>query len=100
MIANLPEAAEPRLAFTGIGSDFEAAIFANQLFFVVTNPTAFLAQASCVPPFALDLDGWRFRLDPAHWRSGNAPTLMVWKYANRSIEALAADTACWSWPAR
>jgi hypothetical protein len=99
VIANLPEAAEPRLAFTGIGSDFEAAIFANQLFFVVSNPTAFLAQASCVPPFALDLDGWRFRLDPAHWRSGNAPTLMVWKYANRSLEALAADTACWSWPA-
>jgi hypothetical protein len=103
VIANLPDAVEPQLAFTGIGGsgiggDFEAAIFANQLFFVVSNPTAFLTQASCVPPFALDLDGWRFRLNPDHWRSGDAPTLMVWKYANRSLEALAADAACWGWP--
>jgi hypothetical protein len=99
VIANLPDSAHPQLAFNNVGPDFEAALFANQLFFVVSNVTAFLANAACVPPFALDLDGWKFRLNPSHWRSGDAPTLMVWKYANRSLESLAADTACWGWQA-
>jgi len=99
VIANLPGAPEPQLAFTDIGRNFEAALFSNQLFFVVSNVAAFQAQASCVPPFSLDLDGWTFRLNPDHWRTGEAPTLMVWKYANRSIEALAADASSWAWPA-
>jgi hypothetical protein len=99
VIANLPDSDHPQLAFNNVGADFEAALFANQLFFVVSNVTTFLANAACVPPFALDLDGWTFRLNPSHWRSGDAPTLMVWKYANRSLESLAADTACWGWQA-
>ncbi|MEA3012165.1 MAG: hypothetical protein QOD42_710 [Sphingomonadales bacterium] len=99
IIANLPDSPQPRLAFDRVDRDFEAAIFANQLFFVVSNVTTFLEQASCEPPFALDLDGWRFRLDPVRWRSGEDPTLMVWKYANRSLESLAADTSCWGWQA-
>jgi hypothetical protein len=99
VIASLPDSDDPQLAFNNVGPDFEAALFANQLFFVVSNVTAFLASASCVLPFELDLDGWKFRLNPDHWRSGEAPTLMVWKYANRSLESLAADTACWGWQA-
>jgi hypothetical protein len=99
IIANLPDSPQPRLAFDRVDRDFEAAIFANQLFFVVSNVTTFLQQASCEPPFSLDLDGWRFRLDPARWRTGEDPTLMVWKYANRSLESLAADTSCWGWQA-
>ena len=99
VIANLPDAPEPQLAFTDIGSDFEAALFTNQLFFVVSNVTTFLAQAACVPPFLLDLDGWVFRLNPDHWRTGDAPTIMVWKYADRSLEALAADASSWAWQA-
>jgi hypothetical protein len=97
VIANLPESTQPQLAFNRVGADFEAALLASELFFVVSNATTFLDQASCLPPFALDLDGWRFRLDPSRWRAGDAPTLMIWKYANRPLEALAADTAVWGW---
>jgi hypothetical protein len=96
IIANLPTG---QLAFSDIGADFEGALFANQLFFVVSNVETFLAQATCDPPFELDLDGWLFTLDPNSWRTGDAPTLMVWKYANRPLEALAADTASWGWQA-
>lgn len=97
IIANLPP--DQQLKFDDIGTDFEAAMFANQRFFVVSNPTTFLEQAGCVAPFALNLDGWTFNLDPAHWRTGDASTLMVWKFANRPLEALAADTAGWAWQA-
>ena len=98
VVASLPGSTTPQLAFANPGPDFVAAILANQLFFVVADPAVLTAQATCVPPFALDLDGWRFDLDPAHWRAGKDPTLMVWKYADRSLEALAADTAAWGWP--
>jgi hypothetical protein len=99
VIASLPESDDPQLAYTDVGRDFEMALFSSQLFFVVSNIDTFRSQASCVPPFALNLDGWHFRLDPRLWRTGDAPTLMVWKYANRSIESLAADTAGWTWQA-
>ncbi|HYD37936.1 MAG TPA: hypothetical protein VEA60_10005, partial [Allosphingosinicella sp.] len=94
IVANLPTSG---LSFGGIGPDFESALFANQSFFVASNAEKFGDQAHCVEPFRLDLDGWLFDLDPSCWRSGDAPTMMVWKYANRPLEALAADTASWAW---
>jgi hypothetical protein len=97
VLASLPGGAELRLAPRGAWTDFEAALFSTQLFFVVSSPVTFLQQVSCVPPFAVNLDGWRFRLDPGQWRAGPSPTLMIWKYASRSVEELVADTAAWGW---
>ncbi|MBF0335827.1 MAG: hypothetical protein HQL40_19660 [Alphaproteobacteria bacterium] len=95
-IASLPGSP---LGLEDIGADFQAALLAAEVFVVVSNTTVFLNQATCVAPFAIDLDGWRFDLDPSLWRTGEAPTLAIWKYANRTLADLAADTAVWSWPA-
>ncbi|HEY1618108.1 MAG TPA: hypothetical protein VGG25_10845 [Streptosporangiaceae bacterium] len=98
VLASLPGSTELRLALGSAATDFEAALFSSQMFFVVSNPVTFQRQVSCVPPFAVNLDGWRFRLHPGQWRTGTAPTLMIWKYASRSVQELAADTAAWGWP--
>jgi hypothetical protein len=46
-----------------------------------------------------DLEGWTFQLSPRSWRRDEeTPTLMVWKFCNRSLVDLAADTASWGWP--
>jgi hypothetical protein len=99
IIASLPDTDTPSLAFANPNAAFTAALFANQRFFVVANPTLLATAATCVPPFALNLDGWRFQFDPSLWRTGDDdPTMMVWKYANRSLVELAADGAAWGWP--
>ncbi|MDY7092722.1 MAG: hemagglutinin protein [Acidobacteriota bacterium] len=46
-----------------------------------------------------DLEGWTFQLSPRSWRSDDlTPTLMIFKFCNRSLVELAADTASWGWP--
>lgn len=45
-----------------------------------------------------DIDGWNFQLSPRAWRKDeNTPTLMVFKYCNRSLADLASDPASWGW---
>jgi hypothetical protein len=45
------------------------------------------------------VEDWTFQLSPRSWRlNGDAPTLMVVKYAGRSLADLAARPAGWSWP--
>lgn len=45
-----------------------------------------------------DIDGWNFQLSPRAWRKdGLSPTLMVFKYCNRSLADLAGDPAAWGW---
>jgi len=46
-----------------------------------------------------DIQGWTFQLSPRSWRtSTTSPTLMVFKFCDRSLEELAADAASWGWP--
>ncbi|MFL6162630.1 MAG: hypothetical protein ACJ74U_10395 [Jatrophihabitantaceae bacterium] len=53
------------------------------------------------------LSGWTFQLSPRSWRTQSnppkpefdAPTIMLVKLCNRSLESLAADPPAWSWPA-
>ncbi len=47
----------------------------------------------------VNVDGWTFQLSPRTWRGGDRPTLMLFKYASRSIIELAGDTSAWGWPA-
>ena len=49
--------------------------------------------------FKADLQGWTFQLSPRSWRATEGdPTLMLFKYCNRSLADLVADPASWGWP--
>lgn len=45
-----------------------------------------------------DMEGWTFQLSPRAWRSdANNPTLMLFKFNNRSLLELANDPHSWGW---
>lgn len=50
--------------------------------------------------FELDVAGWRFRLAPSFWAANDPElkTMMLVKYAHRSIEELSLDPGAWNWP--
>jgi hypothetical protein len=46
-----------------------------------------------------ELSGWTFQLSPRSWRTdADNPTVMLVKYAHRSIAELAEDGSAWGWP--
>lgn len=101
LFANLPSSAQ-QLVFTPVGDDFAKALQSNQLFFVVADAQKFLSESGAGSG-GLDctLDGWTFKLNPADWRTQAQPnpTLMLFKYCNRTLMDLAGDTSAWGWPA-
>lgn len=163
VVANLPRAEVPLQTFTQVGGPLQAALQANQLFFVVSNVDTFMSASSVSyqltartlplltgagvpqatitalgellgamhPPYPLFatesaftsavgatagqylpevlalagqlrpvIDGWTFQLSPRSWRKDpTAPTIMMFKYCDRSLEQLVADGGAWSWPA-
>ncbi len=46
------------------------------------------------------ISGWTFQLSPWSWRTDpeDAPTIMLAKFANRSLAELVDDAAAWGWP--
>jgi hypothetical protein len=88
------------LIFTPVRERFAQALQSNQLFFVVTDGEEFLRQSGAGSGgLNCTLDGWTFRLNPSEWRKGQAnPTLMLFKYCNRTLVELAGDTSAWGWP--
>lgn len=46
------------------------------------------------------ISGWTFQLSPRSWRTDpeDAPTIMLAKFANRTLAELVDDAAAWSWP--
>lgn len=94
IIGNLPQSSTPSVAFGPISQDFQRALQSNQLFFVVADPTALGPQTD----LNLELSRWRFKLGPEAWRKdAKSPTLLLFKFADRSLEELAADPASWGW---
>ena len=94
IIGNLPTSQTPEVAFDSIPAAFQAAMQSNQLFFVVANPAALGSQGA----LSLEISGWRFKLDPDHWRTDpNTRTYLLFKFAGRTLEELAADPASWGW---
>jgi hypothetical protein len=152
-----------QVSLTGIGPKLRAAIQANELFFVVGDPDAYMADSSVL--YLLDavgltvlqglgmsatmleelrvavtasggstpklfateakfdeavtgivgkqwlepvrrlagflrpvLSDWTFQLSPRSWRRGEAPTIMLFKFCNRSLVDLIEDGAAWGWP--
>ena len=46
-----------------------------------------------------NLEGWTFQLSPRSWRrSAKNPTIMLFKYCGRSLQAMVDDTGTWHWP--
>ncbi len=161
VLAALPGTPQVQLDISKVGPRLRGGLQSNELFFVVGDPAAFLADSSVryrldasgltqaeaggvpasviaavraivlpggVPKvFATELEfdaavgavagaylpllhelagfltavlsGWSFQLSPRAWRTGGAdPTVMIFKYANRSIAALIEDGGAWGWP--
>lgn len=95
VIANLPQSSTPEVAFGPISAPFQLALQSNQLFFVVADPSALGSQTANLE---LELSKWRFKLAPSAWRSdANSPTLLLFKFAARTLVDLAADPASWGW---
>ena len=47
----------------------------------------------------ISLDGWVFQLSPRSWRiDPDHPTMMIFKYCNRTLESVVADGSAWGWP--
>jgi hypothetical protein len=99
LFGNLPSSAQT-LLFTPVKERFTLALQSNQLFFVVADVEEFLKQSG-VGSSGLNctLDGWTFKLNPSDWRgpAQSNPTLMLFKYCNRSLTDLADDASAWGW---
>lgn len=96
--AHMPDSINKKLRFSPVKEKFQEALQSNQLFFVISNVAEFDSQSG-VPGGSLDCDieGWTFRLAPDNWRTQGNPTLMLFKYANRSLNDLARDSSAWGW---
>ncbi|HEY9284060.1 MAG TPA: hypothetical protein VIP46_11460, partial [Pyrinomonadaceae bacterium] len=44
-----------------------------------------------------DLEGWKFQLSPRSWRGGESPTMMIFKFCNRTLGEMVADAGAWAW---
>lgn len=156
IVANMPGTPAGRLDFGPVGDNLQAAIQANELFFVVGDRDKFMADSSIrfrldatglavararhvtketldalrsIVPFEkpdrqafldalpsvataedvktlveiagflkAEISRWTFQLSPPAWRKGpEAPTVMLFKFSNRSLADLAEDGAAWSW---
>jgi hypothetical protein len=100
LFGNLP-ASDQTLVFTPVQERFAQALQSNQVFFVVSDVDEFLQQSGVgASGLNCTLDGWTFRLDPEDWRTQaqENPTLMLFKYGNRTLDDLAGDTSAWGWP--
>lgn len=78
---------------TGI---LKSALQSNQLFLVISNKTNFENYGSFLSSL-LTIADIPFNLDPAKWEENN--TIIVYKYANGSIDQMAADLGSWTYPA-
>ena len=100
-IANLTLALSPAGAveMTGVSAALVAALQASQLFLVATDPKSLAAT----PPLTREVeipsspDGtqlWRIEVWPQEWSA--SATMLVLKFAGKSLVELMADTATWA----
>jgi hypothetical protein len=87
-----------------VGPKFQDVLQSNQVFFVASNAKTFMADSqnfynSHDIPNIVVAD-WPFEISPKHWRPATSasPTIMIFKYCDRSLKDMAGDTRCWSWP--
>ncbi|NER34089.1 MAG: hypothetical protein F6J93_08610 [Oscillatoria sp. SIO1A7] len=87
--------------FEGIqrGSPLWTALQTNQLFLVVSDPQA-IASYMKAQNSAIVIQKWRFDLEPDKWRESASenPTLLIFKFYNKTLEELAGQVNMWSLP--
>ncbi|MBL8297658.1 MAG: hypothetical protein JNN30_04840 [Rhodanobacteraceae bacterium] len=101
--AGVPEATVQQLNTYLAGLNPPYPVFDTEDAFVAAiTPIAGADVGKILPVAGLlktDMDGWTFQLSPRSWRSAaDSPTLMLFKYCNRSLDQLAHDSSAWSWP--
>jgi hypothetical protein len=75
------------------GAPLRTALQSSQVFLVISDPDAlkhYFAQ------HRLTIRGWTFDLDPARWEEHG--TLLIFKFHEKSLAELAADTHMWALP--
>jgi hypothetical protein len=91
------------MATTGHGGTLElqnldltlrAALLTNQLFLVIANPKILESYCKVLFP-ELTISGWSFDLSPDSWR---ADSVLILKFAEKSLEGLINDLSLWSAP--
>jgi hypothetical protein len=84
-----------QFVLTGIpaNSAMWKALFANQLFLVITDPTKIAPYLSSADA-SIEMSGWSFNLDPAYWQSSG--TIFILKFCDSALSALAADPSTWT----
>ena len=78
---------------TAIGDTLRSALLTNQQFVVISDP-AVLAQHFEVGHNTIQIEGWKFTLDPAGWRQYG--TIAIVKNSPRSLRALVTDLNAWT----
>ncbi len=72
-----------------------AALLTNQMFLVISNPAAFKECCEIINFPSLRIADWGFELSPGRWRKD---TVLILKFAEKSLEGLINDTSLWSAP--
>ncbi|HEU5103210.1 MAG TPA: hypothetical protein VFU22_29520 [Roseiflexaceae bacterium] len=75
------------------GAPLRTALQSSQVFLVISDPDAlkrYFAQRR------LTIHGWTFDLDPARWKEHG--TILIFKFHDKPLEELAADTHMWALP--
>jgi hypothetical protein len=72
-----------------------AALLTNQLFLVISDPKVLLENAWVNFP-ALQMGGWSFIVDPTDPTNWLENTVLIFKFADKSLEELVDNLALWS----
>lgn len=98
VLAAMP--AKPQLLLQRVQGKLLAAFQSNKLFLVVSNPAALtgvlVSGNDEIGIGATEADSWSFDLGLDVWDSNG--TILIVKYTDASIEALASDTGAWAFP--
>lgn len=91
-------------SLTGAYGPLPSSLYATETAFLAVYPTDaeslnYQSQVLAVAGvLETDIEGWTFQLSPRSWRTGDTnPTIMLFKYCNRSLEDLVKDANCWGW---
>jgi hypothetical protein len=83
------------LTLAGIerGAPLRTALQSSQVFLVISDPDALRRY---FVQHRLTIQGWTFDLDPARWKEHG--TLLIFKFHDKPLQELAADTHMWALP--
>lgn len=97
VMAQMPEAQQFMLTAIPNSSNLYSALQTNQLFLVISDPTKI--QSYFQPgndSLSMSDPPWTFNFDPGIWPSVGKGTILIFKYYDKAITDLMADTSTWT----